>query len=147
MKSRSEQPIFLVCEGTIDARTHEIIMSKLHPKPTDTPPERLDDRRLDEILVRGHWLRNCRWSPGNPIEQGETPIILAIPDRERQYGSDPDAILGYELHIGCGSECGIMAAIPQDEGAMEVAAAVASSGRDLIDLVLEVRRLRALISG
>lgn len=133
----------------------------------------LDDVRLRAIMVRGFLFRNLcinateaftyrdphdpkpgetmPWSEYQHHGQhtdGETPMLVW---RERKDidGSVEIATACMEVHVGCGDVCPVFAIIPYDGDSGGVpssnAEAIAHAGRDLIDLVREVTRLRAEI--
>lgn len=105
----------------------------------------LTEDRLAEIAVRAFLLRNRLVSPAEALgstEDGETPLLVEHHDEE-----DPSESW-IEVHVGCGDACGVFVTVPWD-GDMgcvptENAVAIVHAGRDLLDLVREVRRLRAL---
>lgn len=111
----------------------------------------LDEHRLRRIAVRALELRNMMSSPesvfedlakvGNPDREGETPELLYY------AGDDGETTMPrYELHVGCGDICGVLAEFPYDGDSggahRSTAEAVVHAGRDLLDLVNEVRVLR-----
>jgi hypothetical protein len=107
----------------------------------------LDEMRLRRIMVDAWLFRNLAVSEREALEyavegDGETPtLVLWDGDGgETRFGSA-------EIHVGCGDVCGIFAVVPYDGdmGCVPVAnaLAIARAGRNMIDLVREVMRLRA----
>jgi hypothetical protein len=108
----------------------------------------LDEDRLRRIAVRAYDLRNMAVAEQDALEphDSETPTLV-----ERYDSDDGDrAQLSFELHVGCGDTCGVLAVVPYDgnigEAPREVAFAIAHAGRDLLDLIAEVRQLRARVA-
>lgn len=102
----------------------------------------LTDERLVAIRERALWLRNS-YDMG-PASDGETPRLVYVDGDGGETRFDE-----IELHIGCDCEgCYVLATFPhraEDGGPDRYAAeAVCHAGRDMLDLVAEVRRLRAL---
>lgn len=103
----------------------------------------LDDDRLRRIEARGLALRNTSrrnaagaYGEGSEAD-GETPTIC-----ERV---NEDGHVSAELHVGCGEHCPVLVAVPYDDDVGGLALdpeALAHVGRDVLDLVDEVRRLR-----
>lgn len=89
---------------------------------------------------------------------GETPTLVY--GYEPEMGYDPvsgemvvikrDSLRTIELHVGCGDHCGVLAAIRYDSDLggcdEQLAQAIAHAGRDLIDLVRELVKLRATVA-
>lgn len=132
----------------------------------------LDEARLRQIMVRGWLFRNLAvsekeafefknphdpapgermpWSDHEHLGQhtdGETPTLVWDHGPKLNADTTDYAAASVEVHMGCGEVCGTFAAVPYngDMGGVpsENAVAIAHAGRDLIDLVREVRLLRS----
>lgn len=103
----------------------------------------LDDARLRAIAVRAYRLRNMSVSESEAFEphDSETPTLCA----DTNIMSEVCAV---SLHVGCGENCPVLVDVPfdNDSGGVDggVALAIAHAGRDMLDLVTEVRTLRAV---
>lgn len=110
----------------------------------------MDEDRLRSIMVDAWLFRNLSVSEKHaleyrPVNDGEAPTIVEV-----EGDGDETRMPSVEVHVGCGDVCGVFAVIPWDGdmgcAPMANAQAIARAGRNMVDLVREVVKLRAMLA-
>lgn len=101
----------------------------------------LDAARLAAIKRRARYLRNAHYG------EGETPTLVDVP-ADGEGLAPAGGVERVELHVACGEHHGVLAVVPYDGdsgGIGAVPECIVHAGRDLLDLVEEVRRLQGAL--